>query len=123
MTIKYYKAPDIQNLVSEISKRLSIKHDLSRVVCIKSIGSKSKRTLARCHTISKAVQIGLGIQTHYIIEIISENFDKLSHEDRIKTLIHELMHIPKAFGGGFKGHGYVNRRTVEKMYENYKLSI
>ncbi len=107
-------------LVNEISNKLELGHDISRVKCIVSTGSKSRRTLARCHTISKAVQTALGIRSHYIIEVISENFNKLSHEEKIKTLIHELMHIPKAFGGGFKGHHYVNRRSVEKMYENYK---
>ena len=121
--IKYYKAPDIENLVREISDKLYIRHDLSRIACIKSAGSKSKHTLARCHTISKAIQTGLDIKAHYVIEIISENFDKLSLDDKVKTLIHELMHIPKAFGGGFKGHHYVNKRSVEKMYDEYKLSI
>ena len=121
--IKYYKAAEIEILVNEISNRLDIRHDLSRIVCIRSIGSKSRHTLARCHTISKAVQTGLDLKAHYIIEIISENFDKLNNEEKIKTLIHELMHIPKAFGGGFKGHRYVNKRTVEKMYENYRQSL
>ena len=121
--IKYCKADDIESLVREISHKLDIPHDLSRIACIRSIGSKSRRTLARCHTISKAIQTGLDIKAHYVIEIISENFNRLSHADKIKTLIHELMHIPKAFGGGFKGHRYVNKRSVEKMYENYKSSI
>lgn len=121
--IKYFKASDIESLVNEISKKLTIEHDLSRIFCIRSIGSKSRRTIARCHTISKAVQTGLGIKAHYIIEIISENFDKLGQEEKIKTLIHELMHIPKAFGGGFKGHSHVNKRSVDKMYDQYKSSF
>ena len=107
-------------MVREIVRRLKINHDLNRVVCIKSTGSKSRRTLARCHTISRAVQTGLDLKPHYVIEVVSENFDKMHEESKVKTLIHELMHIPKAFGGGFKGHRYVNRRSVEKMYENYK---
>lgn len=121
--IKYFEAADIQNLVTEISDRLELGHDISRIKCIISTGSKSRRILARCHTISKAVQTALGIKAHYIIEVISENFNKLSHEEKIKTLIHELMHIPKAFGGGFKGHKYVSRRFVDKMYESYKLAL
>lgn len=121
--IKYFKASDVESLVNEVSKKLTIGHDLSRISCIRSIGSKSRRTIARCHTISKAIQTGLGIKAHYIIEVISENFDKLDQEEKIKTLIHEIMHIPKAFGGGFKGHKYVNKKSVEKMYENYKNSV
>ena len=97
-------------------------HDISRVVCIRSVGSKSRRTLARCHSISRAVQTALEIKSHYVIEVISENFDRLPEEEKTKTLIHELMHIPKAFGGGFKGHRIVNRSSVENMYRRYKNS-
>lgn len=118
--MRYDKAPDVEALIKEISGKLGIKHDTSRIACVRSTGSKSKYTLARCHTISRAVQAGLGIKAHYIIEILSENFDRLGNEEKIKTLIHELMHIPKAFGGGFRGHRHVNRRAVEKMYEMYK---
>ena len=55
----------------------------------------------------------------YVIEIISERFDKMSEVDRIKTLIHELMHVPKSFGGGFIHHNVVHERNVEKMYDRY----
>ncbi len=118
--IKYEKAPDIESSVRDISGRLDIRHDLTRIACIRSRGSKSRYVLARCHTISRAVQAALGLEAHYIVEIVSENFDNLGEEEKVKTLIHELMHIPKAFGGGFKGHRHVNRRAVEKMYEKYK---
>jgi len=30
------------------------------------------------------------------------------------------MHIPKAFGGGFKSHRHVNKKSVDQMYEQYK---
>ena len=119
--MKYSKALDIESRVKHIFGKLNMPHDISRIICIRSIGSKSRHTLARCHTISKAVQTALGIKAHYVIEVISENFDRLPEEDRTKTLIHELMHIPKAFGGGFKGHGVVNRRTVEEMYKIYRI--
>ena len=58
---------------------------------------------------------------HYLIEIVSEKFDRLHPEEQTRTLIHELMHIPKSFGGGFRHHRpYVNRRTVDRMYKLYK---
>ena len=43
----------------------------------------------------------------------------MSPEDKTKTLIHELMHIPKTFGGGFIHHDVVHERNVNKMYEHY----
>jgi predicted metallopeptidase len=41
----------------------------------------------------------------------------MSPEDKEKTLIHELMHIPGGFSGGFRPHkGYVERKNVEAVY-------
>lgn len=120
--IKYYPSPELDSKLRDIANKLEIRHDFSRVVCIRSRGSSSKRTIARCHALPKVMQIALDKKAHYVIEVISEEFDKLSEEDQIKTLIHELLHIPKAFGGGFKYHNYVNKRTVDKMYEKFTNS-
>ena len=54
----------------------------------------------------------------YVIELMSEKFDSQSHEDQVKTIIHELLHIPHNFGGGFRHHKpYVNKREVEAAYK------
>lgn len=119
--IKYHPAPDIQARMTEIVGALGMKHvDMSRVVFIRSKGSAARRTLARCHGFPRIFQVALGVKAHYIIEIISEKFDKLSLEEQDKTLIHEMMHIPKAFGGGFRFHDFVSRESVEQMYEKYR---
>ena len=119
----YQKAPDLDDRVFDIVQKLKMRHvQLPRVVCIRSTGSKSRRTLARCHVLPKIIQEALGIKAYYIIEALSENFDSLSREDQNRVLIHELMHIPKTFGGGFKFHNVVNRREVEKMYKMFKNS-
>jgi predicted metallopeptidase len=117
--ISYERAHDIQRKADFIARRLGFNWiDMSRVVCIRSFGSKSRRTLARCHTLSKIMQLSLAIKGHYVIEVISERFDKLGLEEQTKTIIHELMHIPRTMGGGFRHHrSYVNKRTVERMYK------
>jgi predicted metallopeptidase len=117
----YQRAPDLDGRVFDIVRKLKMEHvQLPRVVCIRSRGSKSRRTLARCHVLPKIIQEALGIKAYYIIEALAENFDSLSHEEQTRVLIHELMHIPKTFGGGFKFHNVVNRREVERMYKLYK---
>ena len=117
--IKYYPAPDLDSIIRKIAEKLEMRHDLSRIICIRSKGSSSRRTLARCHALPRVMQLALDKKAHYVIEVISENFDDLDEEEKIKTLIHELLHIPKAFGGGFKHHNYANKRNVERMYKQF----
>lgn len=119
--IHYALAEDIGAEINEIIRKLDMTHiDESRVVCIRSRGSASRRTLARCHGLPRIMQLALDLKPHYVIEIISEQFDKLDKANQTKVLIHELMHIPHAFGGGFRSHRpYVTKRKVEKMYRQF----
>lgn len=119
MPMRYELAYDLQEIISEIGLMLFPYVKLDSVVCLRSFGSRSRGTIARCHALGKAMQLALNRKGFYVIEIISERFDKLSAENKIKTLIHELMHIPKSFGGGFKHHNVVCEKNVEKMYERY----
>jgi len=121
MPIRYTEAQDLRLIADEIVARLDWNHIfLEHVAFIRSFGSKSRGTIARCHALGKAMQIGMGRKKgFYLIEVISERFDKLSPEEKIQTIIHELMHIPKSFGGGFKHHNLVTERNVKKIYDNY----
>ena len=119
--IRYEPARDVNERIGDILRRVEMTHvDASRVTCLKSKGSRSRRIIARCHGLSKIMQLALNQGPHYVIEVISERFDKLSREDQTRVLIHELMHIPHSFGGGFRTHKpYVTRQKVERMYQNY----
>src|SRR4030043_1341819 len=119
MPIKYSPAPDIKKQVDEIASDLDLFHVVPQFVfCVRSKGSKAKRTIARIHGIGKIWQGVLNLPPSYTIAVISEIFDKMSAEDKERTLIHELMHIPGGFSGGFRPHkGYVERRNVEQVYK------
>ncbi len=120
MGIKYELAEDIMLRVCDIAKTLGMEHvRLSGVYAVRSHGSGSRRTLARCHALGKIWQKALGMNAVYIIEILNERFLKMSREDQDRVLIHELMHIPLSFGGGFKHHDFVHERNVEKIYKKY----
>jgi predicted metallopeptidase len=120
MGIKYEVVEDIMARVYDISKTLGMEHiRLSGVYAVRSKGSGSSRTIARCHALSKIWQLALGINAVYIIEVIHEKFDKMSREDQDKVLIHELMHIPLSFGGGFKHHDFVHEKNVDRIYKRY----
>ena len=119
MIIKYYPAPDVKSQVDRIILDLNLSHiTAEKVICCRSRGSKAKRTLARIHALPRVWQTGLGLSTHYLVEVLAERFDELDDEEKAKTLIHELLHIPRSFGGGFKHHGKdVNQRRVEALYK------
>jgi len=118
MVIKYFDAPDIKEQIDAITIDLELAHIRPQLVyCVRSKGSKAKRTIARIHGLGKIWQGVLKIHPTYIIEVISETFGKMKDEEKERTLIHELLHIPGGFSGGFRPHkGYVERKTVEKLY-------
>ncbi len=121
MGIKYFQADDIKKEAEEICKTLNWDHvDLSNLGFLRSTGSMAPRTIARCHALGKAMQIAMGRNTgFYLIEVISEKFDRLPESEKTKTIIHELMHIPKTFGGGFIHHNMVHEGSVRDVYSHY----
>ena len=125
--MKYDYAPDLKIRLTEIVNRLQMNHvDINRVECLRSFGSSTKRTIARCHTIGKVMQKGMKTGAFYTIEFL-EKFDKLRRDEQDKVIIHELLHIPKTFGGGFRQHDFVCEENINKLHRKFqsfrKLSI
>ena len=119
MTLEYFEAPDVKSLVDEIVDILGFFHVVPQFVyCYRSRGSKSRRTVARIHGLGKIWQEALRRPAAYVIEVISEQYDELSDEEKEKTLIHELLHIPKGFSGGFRPHkGYIDKKRIDRLHE------
>jgi len=120
--IKYEIADDVEKLARDIVYRLSdyLGHvNIDRVKFIRSIGSRSS-AIARIHGLPRIWRYVLSIEPMYIIEVISEKYDQLSTEEKVKIIIHELLHIPAKFSGGLRPHGkYVNYRIVNKLLRVY----
>jgi predicted metallopeptidase len=103
-----------------ITKILGMPHvNLERVQCLRSFGSSTRRVIARCHSLNKIMQKAMKTKAFYTIEFL-ERFDKLNKKEQDKVIIHELMHIPKSFGGGFRQHDYVCDRNVDLLHEKIK---
>lgn len=119
MPIMYSEAPDVKAMVDRIVAQLGFRHiDLNGIHCYRSINSKSKHTVARIHNFSKLWQRALDRPANYLIEVIAERYDKLTYEEKEKVIIHELLHIPKGFGGGFRPHrGYITRKKIDALHE------
>lgn len=124
MGIKYYEAPDVKQLVDTIIKELKFVYmEAQLVYCFRSRGSKSRHIIARVHSLEKLWQLAMKTHPRYLVEVIAERYDKLSQADKEKVIIHELLHIPKSFSGGFRPHkGYINKKTINKLHETFKQS-
>lgn len=117
--LKYVDAPDLKERMIEIVKFTGMEHiDLDRVECLRSTGSSTNRTIARCHALGKLLQAAMGTKAFYAIEFL-EPFEKMSYVEQDKVIIHELMHIPKSFGGGFRHHDYVCEKNVDILYDKF----
>jgi len=119
--MKYEYAIDLKQKALDIISKLNLCHVRPESFeCFRSKGTSTSRVIARCHGLNKVMQLGLKRPAFYVLEFLSERFDKLPEEEQIKVIIHELMHIPKAFGGGFRHHDFVTSRNIEKLYRHYK---
>lgn len=122
--MNWKKAKDIQTRIRQLVKKLELTHiNPRRIVCFRSYGSKA-RARARIWSFPRVWQLALNLPPHYVIEVLSEKFDKLSNDDQTRILIHELMHIPKNFSGALVQHRgryhRINSRSVEKLFKKYK---
>ena len=116
--IEYFDALDVKRQIDMIIDLLHFDHiRLDSIYCIRSRGSRARRVIARIHGLSRIWQEVMGLEPAYIIEVIAERFDYMTEEEQEKSLIHELLHIPHGFKGGFRPHkGHVNKETVETWY-------
>ena len=118
--MKYEFAEDLQRTAEEMSQMLFPHVDITNVKCFRSYGTSSRGTIARCHALNKIMQKAIGIKAVYVLEFLVERFEKLDDEEKLKVIIHELMHIPKSFGGGFIHHDVVTNRNVNLCYQEYR---
>jgi predicted metallopeptidase len=117
--MRYEYAFDLQRVAEDVSRRMFPHVKIDRVKCFRSYGSSTRRTIARCHALGKLMQLGMGVDAFYALEFLTEKFEKMSNEEKVKVIIHELMHIPESFGGGFKHHDVVTDRHVNLVYDSY----
>ena len=122
--MKYSKAPEIKKQIKILVKELNYDYiKVNNIHCIRSFDAKT-RAYARIWGMAKLFKEVVGIEPHYIIEVNARRFDKLNPREQIKTLIHELMHIPKTFSGALLPHRgryhQIDDREVERILKNLK---
>ncbi|MCD6522678.1 MAG: metallopeptidase [Candidatus Diapherotrites archaeon] len=123
--MRWENAPDVKEIVVKLVIGLDLSHiQTDRVFCVRSYRSRSS-AIARIWELPRVWQQVLSIPPAYVIEVVSERFDKLDKEEKEKTILHELLHIPKTFSGALVPHKCfgkrrVGERQVNKLYNEYK---
>ena len=115
--LRYEPLPCLCNIIRMIVEALpeAFGHvRTGRVYCVASRGHRGA-SLARIHGMSPAwAAVGLG--PAYLIEVVEENYAPLPPQERVRVVIHELLHIPRTFSGALRPHGrLVNERAVRRL--------
>src|SRR5579863_1089151 len=116
-------AHDVKKDLEDILKYIELPYiKLERIFCYRTKGSKV-RAFARTWSFPKIFQRALAIDSAYVIEVLSQHFDKLDDDKKKKVLIHELLHIPKNFSGALLPHKTRGRdlnSLANKLFKEYK---
>ena len=128
LSVIWEKAPDIKKRVLRLIKILNLTWiEKDNIYCFRSKNSSSK-AYARIWGLSRIWQIAINAKPSYIIEVLSQKFDKLSSKKQDEILIHELVHIPKNFSGSLLPH--INRRgkkifyhKVNELFSQYQKKV
>ncbi|MFH1971664.1 MAG: putative metallopeptidase [Patescibacteria group bacterium] len=102
---------DVQKKVILLLKKLNFPNfDGSRIYCLRSENANT-RAIARIYGLSRIWQQVLKQKPAYIIEVVSEKFDRLSESQKNKVLLHEIAHIPQNFSGSLVPHIRKGKRS------------
>lgn len=122
-TLEWLVSSELENRIAELVIVCNFTYiKTQRVFCYVSTGAKT-RAYARIWGLGRIFQQALKIEPAYVIEVISEKFNKLTKDNQDMILIHELLHIPKSFSGALVPHkhkGGVNDRTVREIYSQMR---
>lgn len=117
------EAPDVLSTLKMLVEKLELSHiQIENIKVYRSVNSQA-RARARIWSLPSIWRDALKIPPQYIIEVLEQHFDHLTSEDKVRVLIHELMHIPKGFSGGLVPHHgryhKIDHHTVEQLYAKY----
>ncbi|MEZ0319195.1 MAG: putative metallopeptidase [Pyrobaculum sp.] len=107
----------LRELEAEIKKAAASKELLhltaANIAVFYNPNTKS-RAVARVWGLGKVFQVALGLPPTYVIELLAA-FKRLSCEEKVKAIAHELAHIPRTASGALRPHN----KTFWKDYRRY----
>ncbi|OGM01911.1 hypothetical protein A2115_00490 [Candidatus Woesebacteria bacterium GWA1_41_8] len=112
------KAPDVKKRLQKLANLLELDWiQTSRIFFVRSSGT-STRAIARIWGLAKVWQLALKEKPAYIIEVVSEKFDRLGESQKDRVLLHEITHIPKNFSGALLPHVRRGKRSFHGKLES-----
>jgi predicted metallopeptidase len=103
--LRYYRFDQIRPLLAEVVRILGLDYvKPERVFAVISVGSRTSAYARIWGTPRPLIEVGACKPT-YVIELVAENIVKLDCKNIINVIVHELLHIPRTFSGGLRGHG------------------
>jgi predicted metallopeptidase len=121
--MEWEEAKDVKRDLIKVLKIIDLPYiNIKKIHCYRTTGSKT-RAYARTWAFPKIFQRALNVEPAYVIEVLSKHYDKLNEDDKMKVLIHELLHIPKNFSGALVPHKSRSRNlhtVANQLFKEYK---
>src|ERR1700691_6085272 len=121
--MEWEDADDIKKELKDNIKHIDLPYiNLDRIHSYRTHGSKT-HAYARTWSFPKIFQHALSVEPAYVIEVLSQHYDKLDDDKKKKVLIHELLHIPKNFSGALLPHRTRSRNLnslANQLFKEYK---
>lgn len=99
----YTRLASIEEEIRETATKYRLGHLLGVDIAVIYNPRSRSRAVARIWGLNKIFQIIYGWRPAYVIELLAP-FVQLSCEQRVKTLAHELAHIPATGSGALRPH-------------------
>ena len=113
--VKWERDDEILTRVEKLVNELQIEWvDINEIHTFRSYNSSSN-AIARIWGLSKIWQMAIDQGPTYIIEVISEKFDRLSEHQKNEVILHELAHIPRNFSGALMAHSHGKGAFHDKL--------
>ena len=77
--------------------------------------NSNSNAIARIWGLNKVWQMALDSEPKYVIEVISERFDRLNDKQKDEVILHELAHIPRNFSGALMAHSHAKGAFHDKL--------
>lgn len=123
MNLSFMRALDEEERIKDIVEKLGFGHiNTEQVKCVFSRNSSS-RALGRIWSTPRIFSFAFNSSPKYVIELLHSKYMRLSDEEKVKVLIHELLHIPKTFSGALKPHVEMGKTiscgVLDSLYKKY----